>query len=264
LTRGTPEQKIASSANKQYRRANSTRSIVASFRCLSALGGGLSHYSFDFGGIARQALAEELVAGLGDENVVFDAHAKILFGNVDTWFHSHDHAWLERFAIFAGIVDIEANIVAEPVNVILAQRFSVAVFSVRVDVIARDLIDAFVALLTKIHAGLQGRECGILSAKHDVVNLELARREFSVGRERTGDVRGVARVLRAHIKHDDVTVFNLARELVVVERGGIWPGAHDGSVAFRFGAAHRVHFHHFCRDLVFIDSRTHHTHGFQV
>jgi len=32
------------------------------------------------------------VAGFGDEDVVFNTHAEILFRNVDTGFHGDDHA----------------------------------------------------------------------------------------------------------------------------------------------------------------------------
>src|SRR6267143_2045362 len=128
MTRGTLE-KIASSASKQYRRADSTRSIIASFRGLSALGGALGHYFFDFSGIAGQALAQELVAGFGDGQVVFNAHPEIFFRDVDARLHGDDHARLERLAGFSGVVDVEADVVAETVDVILAERVSVQVFS---------------------------------------------------------------------------------------------------------------------------------------
>src|SRR5713101_666231 len=135
MTRGTLE-KIASSASKQYRRADSTRSIIASLRGLSALGGALGHYFFDFRGIAGQALAQELIAGLGDEHIIFDAHAEIFFEDVDAGLHGDDHAGLERSTVFAGIVDV-----------ILAHRFSVQVFSVGIDVIVGNFVEALASFL---------------------------------------------------------------------------------------------------------------------
>src|SRR5712692_8069920 len=139
MTRGTLE-KIASSANKQYRRADSTRSIVASFRGLGALVGALGHYLFDFGGVAGQALAEELVAGIGDEHVIFDAHAEVFFWDIDAGLHGDDHAGLERLAVLAGIVDVEADIVGEDMNVVLTQRFPVQIFSMGIDVVVGDFL----------------------------------------------------------------------------------------------------------------------------
>src|SRR5260370_10461753 len=121
------------------------RSIVGLPGIFGTLGGGLGHYFFDFGGIAGQALAQELVAGFGDEHVVFDAHAEILFGDVDARFHSDDHAGFERVAILPGVGDVSAKVVANSVNVILAERFSVEIISVGIDVIAGDPVDAFIA-----------------------------------------------------------------------------------------------------------------------
>src|SRR4030081_2928518 len=101
------------SANKQYRRGDSRRSIVGFLRSFGSLGGGLGHYFFDFGGIAGEALAQELVARFGDEHVVFDAHAEVFLGDVNTGLHRDDHAGLKRPAVFAGVVDVEADVVAE-------------------------------------------------------------------------------------------------------------------------------------------------------
>jgi len=111
------------------------------------LGGGLGHYFFDFGGVARQALAQELVAGFGDEHIIFDAHAKIFFGDIDAGLHGDDHAGLERLAGFSGIVDVEAEVVAESVNVILAERFSVQILTMGIDVVVGNFVEALPVLL---------------------------------------------------------------------------------------------------------------------
>src|SRR6266852_1667593 len=100
-------RKNASNANQQYKCACSWRSIVATFLgLLGALFGGGSHDLLDFIGIAGEAFAEQLVAGFGDEGVVFDAHAEILLGNVDAGLDGDDHAGLERGAVFAGVVNV--------------------------------------------------------------------------------------------------------------------------------------------------------------
>src|SRR6266481_6006413 len=205
------------SANKQYRRGDSRRSIVGFLRVFGALCGGLGHYFFDFGGIAGQALAKELVAGFGDEHVVFDTHAKVFLRDVNTGLHGDDHAGLKRTAEFAGIVDVEAKVVAETVNVILAERFSVEIFSVGIDVVAGDFVDAFVAFASKIHPRLESSERGVLCSEDNVVNLKLARREFAVGGERTRDVGGIARILGADVQNDNVAILHLAGKAIVVE-----------------------------------------------
>ena len=50
-------------------------SIVGVLRDFGTLRGGLRHYFFDFGGIARKALAQEFVACFGDEHIIFDTDA---------------------------------------------------------------------------------------------------------------------------------------------------------------------------------------------
>src|SRR5580698_6891404 len=123
---------VAPSANKQYKGPRSRWSIV--LLCFfGALGGGFGHDFFDFIGIAGEAFAQEFVAGFGDEDVVFDADAEIFLGDVNAGLDGDDHSWLERFAIIARVVDVEADVVAEAVNEILAQRFAVKIFAVRID-----------------------------------------------------------------------------------------------------------------------------------
>src|SRR5712671_3255782 len=134
--------------------------MVAFLRVLRALGGGLGHYFFDFGGVAGKALAQELVASFGDQDIVFDAHAEVFLGDVNTGLHGDDHAGLKRPAVFAGVVDVESDVVAEAVNVVLTEGFSMKVFSVGIDVFAGNLVHAFVAFPAKIHAWLEGGERG--------------------------------------------------------------------------------------------------------
>ncbi len=142
--------------------------------------------------------------------------------------------------------------VAEAVNVVLTEGFSMEIFSVGIDVVAGNLVHAFVAFPAEIHARLERGERSVLRTEHDVVNLELARREFAIGGERTRDVRGIPGILGTDIQNDDVAIFHLAGKPIVVERGGIGARADNGSVTFGFGAAHLMHLHHFCGDLIFV------------
>src|SRR5271168_2312277 len=251
---------FAPNANKQYKGPHSQWSIgLVGF--LGALGGGFGHDFFDFIGVAREAFAQEFVASFGDEDVVLDAHAEIFLGDVDAGFDGDDHAGLERFAVFAGVVDIETDVVAESVNEILAERFAVKIFAVGIDVVVGNFVDALRALLAVVHAGLDGCESGILRAENNSIDFALARREFAVRGKRASNVGGVAGELRANVEDDDVAVFDFAGELVVMEGGRVGAGADDGRVALRFRTSHGVDFDHFGGDLILVEARAHHAHG---
>src|SRR5467141_5160743 len=197
-------RKKVSNAKQQYKCARSWRSIVALLGLLGALVGSDSHDLFDFNGVAGQAFAEQLVAGLGDEDVVLDADPEILFGDVDAGLDSDDHAGLQRRAVLSGVVDIEADIMAEAGNEIRAEGFAVEIFSVGVDVIVGELVDALVALGAVIRARLQRSDGSILRTEDDVVDFALARRELPISRQRARDVGGVAGVLRPNVENHDV------------------------------------------------------------
>jgi hypothetical protein len=238
--------------------------VLTGMATLRSLFRGVGHDFFDFVGVAGEAFAQEFVAGFGDEDVVLNADPEIFFGDVNAGLDGDDHAGFERFAILAGIVDVEADVVAEAVNEILAKRFAVKILAVGIDVVEGNFVDALGAALAIIHAWFDGGESGVLRAEDDFINFALARREFSVGGKRARDVGRVPRVLSADVEDDDVSVFDFARKLVVVQRGGIGAGADDGGVAFGFRAAHGVDFDHFGGDLVFVQAWLHHAHGGEV
>src|SRR6266699_54785 len=225
---------------------------------------GLRHDLFNFIGIAGEAFAEQLVAGFGDEDVVFDAHAEILFGNVDTRFNGDDHAGLETCAMFPGVVNVQADVMAEAVDEIGPEGFAVKVFSVGIDVIVSNFLYALATLVAEIHARPERGEGRVLRAEDDLVDLALARRELAVSRNSARNVRGVAGILRANVHDHDVAVFDSARELVVVQRGGVRAGANDGGVALRFRSAPGMGFNHFCRHLIFVEPRAHQLHRLEV
>ncbi len=124
------------------------------FFCFCACRRGSRHDLFDFTRISGEAFAEQPVAGFGDQDVVFDAHAKILFGDVDAWLNGDDHAGLERGAVFARVVNIEADMMAEAVNEIGAKWLIVEILAMGIYVIVGNFVDALVALDTEVHSGL--------------------------------------------------------------------------------------------------------------
>src|SRR5260370_32303970 len=78
-------RKNVSSAKQQYKCARSRRSIVVAFlRLFGALLGPGRHDFFDFGGGAREALAQKLVARFGDEHVLLHAHPAIFFRHLNS------------------------------------------------------------------------------------------------------------------------------------------------------------------------------------
>src|SRR6266446_1282793 len=234
------------------------------FFCLRAARSRSGHDFFDFNGIAREAFTQQLVAGFGDENVVFDAHAQIFFGNVNTRLNGDDHARLERGAVVTGVVNVQADVMAKAVDEIGPEGFAVEIFSMRVDVVVCNFLDTLATFVAEIHARLEGGEGRVLRAENDFVDLALPRRELAVGGNGARDVRGITGVLRANVHDHDVAVFYFARELVVMERSGVRAGANNRGVALRFRAAPGLNFDHFRRNLIFIKSRVCQLHRFQV
>src|ERR1700722_14936617 len=248
-------------AKYQYKGQRSRRSIFSLLGFLGALASGLGHDSFDFGGLAGEALAQKLQPRFGDEHVVLNAHAEIFFGDVNARLDGDDHAGREGFAILARVVDIQTDMVAQSVNEILAERFAVQIFAVRIDVVVGNLVDALGAFLAIVHAGLDGRQSGILRAENDFIDFALPGCEPAIGGERACDVGGVAGVLRADVEDDHVPVFDFAGQLVIVQHGGVRTGADDGGVAFGLRTAHGVDFDHFGGNLILVEPGAHHAHG---
>src|SRR5260370_24543616 len=107
---------------------------------------------------------------------------------------------------------------AEAVNEIRAERFAAEIFSVGVDVIVGEFVDAFVALGTVIRTGLQCSDGSILRTEDDVVDFALAWRELAISGQRARDVRGGTGGVSADLEDGDVALFYLAGGLVVGPR----------------------------------------------
>jgi len=60
------------------------------------------------------------VAIVGDEDVVLDAHTDSLLRDIDAWLHGNHHARLERQVIAHGVVNVQADRVAQPMDKVLA------------------------------------------------------------------------------------------------------------------------------------------------
>ena len=83
-----------------------------------------SHERFNLLCLHRKIRREVLGTVVGDQKIIFDPHPERLIGQVDPRFVGDHHARLERILIRAGIMSVEAERMAEAVDEILSERFS--------------------------------------------------------------------------------------------------------------------------------------------
>ena len=77
----------------------------------------------------------------------------------------------------------------------------------------------------------------VLGVEHNVIDQLLIRRELSVHGVRPADVRGVALGFRCRVDEHEVAIDEGAVVRVVVQRGTVGPGCHDGNVGLEAQAA---------------------------
>src|ERR1700730_16946951 len=65
---------------------------------------------------------------------VFNSHSQPFLRNINTGLDCEDHSWSQRGVVIARIVDIEADKMPKPMDEVFAERFTVKIFAVRVDV----------------------------------------------------------------------------------------------------------------------------------
>src|SRR5579862_276247 len=121
----------------------------------------LGHDPFYFVGGAGKTGGKELVSVLGNQHVVLDAHAQIFLGNVNPRLHGDNHARLERAVAIAGIVNVEAKVMAYAVRIISSQCASFFIVAVGIDVVGNDLLQAALATVER-RAGLHRGQRGVL------------------------------------------------------------------------------------------------------
>src|SRR5438128_1813314 len=177
----------------------------------------LGHDLLDLYDGAGQAGREQLVARFGDQHVVLDSHTQMFFWNVNARLDGHHHARFQRAIGRARVVDIQADVMAQSMNEVAAERAALLVLAVRVDVVVGDPKQAVGAAARKAHPRLERRQRRILRAQDDFVDLALPRGELAVGRERPGDVGGIAGVLPADVEHHEIAVFDLVAQAAVMQ-----------------------------------------------
>src|SRR5579872_835768 len=82
---------------------------------------------------------DELAAGIYVIHV-FDTHSQLLLGNINARLDGENHSGSQRYVIIAGIVNVEANVMAETVNEIFPERLAMQVLAVAINVVIRDVM----------------------------------------------------------------------------------------------------------------------------
>ena len=71
---------------------------------------------------------------------IFNADAEFFFRNVNTRLEGKDHAFIQRRRL-TGIMHVQSNMMSQTVDKVLAQRLTVQVFSMRVDVVIGHFVE---------------------------------------------------------------------------------------------------------------------------
>ena len=136
---------------------------------------------FDFVGRVRQIAGQvDQLAVLIHVKNVFDPYSQFFFRDVDSGFKGKYRPRSQRNVIVAGIVDIQSDVVAKPVNEVFSQRLAVKIFAVSVDVVVGNIMKRIgpVSPQTRLARAKCGSG-GLLRAEDDVVNLPLPSGELA-------------------------------------------------------------------------------------
>jgi hypothetical protein len=188
----------------------------------------------------------------------------MFFWNVNARLDGDHHAGFQRAIGRARVVDIQADVMAQSMDEVAAERAALLVLAVRVDVVVSDPKQAVGAAARKAHPRLERRQRRILRAQDNFVDLALPRGELAVGRKRPGDVGGIAGVLPADVEHHEIAVFDLVAQAAVMQHRRVEARADNWCIGASLAAAVLVDVLHSRRDLVFVKSRAKHLHGFEM
>ena len=98
----------------------------------------LAHDLLDLIDGSRQPRGQQFVTRGSDQNVVLDADADFFFRNIDPRLVGYDHARFERTVGVAGIVNLQADMVAQTVDEVAAEAASFAILAVSIDIVVGD------------------------------------------------------------------------------------------------------------------------------
>src|ERR1700730_1015297 len=193
---------------------------------------------------------------------IFNPHAQLLLREVDPRLDSKHHAWTEWKVVVAGVVDIQADVVTQSVNEILAQRLAVQVFAMGIDKIVGHIVERI--LLVSPQMGFARVECSngsLVRPEDDIVNLSLTRGELPGRGQSPSNVGGIHGVFASGIDYHNVARLDDARILRIVQHGGIKARAYDGRVSGAFTTAFSPLVLQQGGDFSLGNARPDHTHG---
>src|SRR5437868_14327139 len=114
---------------------------------------------------------------------------------------------------------IETYVMRQTVGEVLPQRLSMQVFSMRVDVVVSDLVQAVRSGASESHAWFGGGNRGFLRAEDNVVDFALPGSEFAADRNGARDIAGIVVAFGGDIHHRDFASIHAARIARIVKRG---------------------------------------------
>src|SRR4029077_10549790 len=122
---------------------------------------------FDLRRLAWQRRRQYFGAVFGPQAHVFNPDADVLIRNVDAWLDADHHAFFEGGRGIGGIMDFQADVMADAVRKIFAQWLVVQILVVGIDVLVCHLVETARRGAPESHPGLYRGDDGLLRAQHD-------------------------------------------------------------------------------------------------
>src|ERR1700722_9315435 len=81
---------------------------------------------------------------------ILDAYADVLLRQIDSWLDGEDHALIQWLRIVPRIMYVDAHKMPQAMHHVLAQRLSMQVFAMRVDIVKCYLVQRIGLLMQRI------------------------------------------------------------------------------------------------------------------
>src|SRR4051812_13265979 len=173
---------------------------------------------FDLLELPRKSRRKQPVTLLGNEHLVFYAHAESPLGDVDAWLHGDHRTRRKRAQVIARVVHVEPDEMPEAVDEL-----------VEVPGLAQGDLRRSLQVLHRRPRAHRGKDV-LLRLVHRPVRLRLLVGEPARHGERPRHVGGIAPVLRGGIHDDQITVAEHPRVLIPVQDGAVLAASDDAAV----------------------------------
>src|SRR2546421_10172090 len=212
-------------------------------------GSGIAHQGFDIVDALRRLGSKHFAAALGDEDIVFDAHADIAqpFRNVvrgadvQSRLDGERHAGGERAPaartfVFARVVHVEAEPVPGAVHVVALIGFLLENLlegtreQLEIDQTLRQGLDRGVVRVDPSIAGAYFVDRRALRREHELVDRALRAAKPTIHREGPREVGGVAIELAARVDEEQIAIVERGIVEDVVQHAGVGAAGDDRPV----------------------------------